>query len=55
MKRGTCIHRRTAFQFVWLSGATMGKIKIYSIVRQYAIDCVEQNVTWASSLVSYFE
>jgi hypothetical protein len=30
-------------------------MKIYGLVRTYRLDCVEQNVAWASSLVNYFE
>jgi hypothetical protein len=30
-------------------------MKVYGLVRTYRLDCVEQNVAWASSLVNYFE
>jgi hypothetical protein len=30
-------------------------MKVYGLVRTYRLDCVEQNVAWASSVVSYFE
>jgi hypothetical protein len=29
-------------------------MKVYGLVRTYQLDCVEQNVAWASSLVNYF-
>jgi len=30
-------------------------MNVYGLVRAYRLDCVEQNVAWASSLVNYFE
>jgi hypothetical protein len=30
-------------------------MKVYGLFRTYRLDCVEQNVAWASSLVNYFE
>lgn len=39
----------------WVSSAYKRKVKVYGIIRGYSIDCVEQNVVWASSLANYFE
>jgi hypothetical protein len=39
----------------WVSGAYKRKLKVYGIIRTYTVDCVEQNVAWASSLANYFE
>jgi hypothetical protein len=30
-------------------------VKVYGFVRTYQLDCVEQNVVWANSLVNYLE
>ena len=39
----------------WNSGGYKRKLKVYGIVRTYVLDCIEQNVAWASSIASYFE
>jgi hypothetical protein len=39
----------------WLSARCKRLVKVYGLVRTYQLDCVEQNVAWASSLVNYFE
>ena len=44
-----CRQRLTCF------GAKKRLAKAYGLVRTYQLDCVEQNVAWASSLVNYFE
>ena len=39
----------------WSAGVCKRLVKVYGLVRTYQLDCVEQNVAWASSLVNYFE
>lgn len=39
----------------WSNGVCKRRIQAYGNVRTYQLDCVEQNVAWASSLVNYFE
>ena len=39
----------------WASGVCKRRQVAYGIVRTYRLDCLEQNVTWANSLVNYFE
>jgi len=39
----------------WVSSTYKRKIKVYGIIRGYSIDCIEQNVDWATSLANYFE
>jgi hypothetical protein len=39
----------------WESGTCKRKVRVYGYVRVYTLDCVEENVAWASSVVKYFE
>lgn len=39
----------------WESGTAKRKITVHGFVRTFKIECVEQDVAWASSLVKYFE
>jgi hypothetical protein len=39
----------------WSGGLCKRKQQVYGIVRNYQLDCIEQNVAWANSLVNYFE
>jgi hypothetical protein len=39
----------------WSNGVCKRKIQVYGVVRSYQLDCVEQNIAWASSLINYFE
>ncbi|MGA2766922.1 MAG: hypothetical protein ABSF24_01210 [Candidatus Bathyarchaeia archaeon] len=48
------LHSRDDSSNGWLC-ARKRLMKIYGLVRTYRLDCVEQNVAWASSLVNYFE
>lgn len=39
----------------WAGGICKRKKMVYGLVRTYQLDCIEQDVTWANSLVNYFE
>ncbi|MCW4045233.1 MAG: hypothetical protein NWE94_06930 [Candidatus Bathyarchaeota archaeon] len=39
----------------WENGTCKRKVRVYGYVRVYALDCIEENVAWASSVVKYFE
>ncbi len=39
----------------WSVSSYKRKVKVYGIVRTYIINCVEQAVAWASSIVNRFE
>jgi hypothetical protein len=39
----------------WSGSSYKRKVKVYGIVRTYTVDCIENAVTWASSLVNRFE
>jgi len=39
----------------WSAGICRRLVKVYGLVRTYQVDCVEQNVAWASSKPNYFE
>jgi hypothetical protein len=39
----------------WISGTSKRKVKTYNIIRTYTLDCIEQNVLWASSIANHFE
>ena len=39
----------------WVSSAYKRKVKVYGVIRGYSVDCVEQNVDWATSVANYFE
>lgn len=39
----------------WISGAFKRKVKVRGIVRNWALDCVENGVAWASSQAKSFE
>ena len=39
----------------WAGGVCKRRQVAYGIVRTYRLDCLEQNVAWANSLVNYFE
>jgi hypothetical protein len=39
----------------WQNGACKRNITVFGYVRTFKLDCVEQDVAWASSLVKYFE
>jgi len=47
-------HSRDGSPNGW-SCARKRPMKVYGLVRTHQLDCVEQNVAWASSLVNYFE
>jgi len=45
-----------SFQYdQWSAGICKKLVKVFGLVRTYELDCVEQNVAWASGLVNYFE
>lgn len=39
----------------WENGAAKRKVSVYGYVRTFKLECFEQDVVWASSLVKYFE
>ena len=39
----------------WESGSAKRSTAVFGYVRTHKIDCLEQDVAWASSLVKYFE
>lgn len=39
----------------WEGGSTKRNMMVHGYVRCWRIDCVEQDVAWASSLVKYFQ
>ncbi len=39
----------------WSSGTAKRNMAVFGYVRTFKLDCVEQDVAWASSLVKYFE
>ncbi|MCW4002422.1 MAG: hypothetical protein NWE95_00710 [Candidatus Bathyarchaeota archaeon] len=39
----------------WDNGTAKRNLTVFGYVRTFKIDCVEQDVAWASSLVKYFE
>jgi len=39
----------------WEDGTCKRKVRVYGYVRVYTLDCVEEDVAWASSVVKYFE
>jgi hypothetical protein len=39
----------------WENGAAKRKISVFGCIRTFKLDCFEQDVVWASSLVKYFE
>lgn len=38
----------------WSGGICKRKQVVYGIVTTFQLDCIEQNVAWANSLMSYF-
>jgi hypothetical protein len=39
----------------WISNAYKRNVRVFGIIRQYIIECVEKDVSWTNSLVNYFE
>jgi hypothetical protein len=39
----------------WENGAYKKKMKVYGVIRQWTLDCVENSVAWASSQAKSFE